>query len=53
MMLLTQWRNTLWTSIKELLLLPKIDNSSPFVTRDKERDLSKSCDYEVMASLPP
>ena len=35
-MLLTQWRNTLWTSIKELFLLPKFNNSSPFATRDKE-----------------
>ena len=35
MTLLTQWRNTLWTSIKELFLLPEFDNSSPSVTRDK------------------
>ena len=39
------------TSIKELLLLPKLDNSSSSDTRD--RDLSKSCDYEVMTSPPP
>ena len=31
-----QWRSALWTSIKELFLLPKSDNISPFVTRDKE-----------------
>ena len=31
----------------ELLLLPKFDNSSPSVTRDKEM----SCDYELMSSL--
>ena len=35
------------TSIKELFLLSKFDKSSSSV-----RDLSKSCDYEVMASLP-
>ena len=35
MTLLTQWRNTLWNSIKEFFLLPKFDNSSPSVTRDK------------------
>ena len=51
-MLLTQWRNTLWTSIKELFLQPKFDNSSPFGTRGKT-DLSKSCNYEVMMSLSP
>ena len=33
----------------ELLLLPKFDNSSPSVTRDKEM----SCDYELMSSLLP
>ena len=32
MMSLPQWRNALWTSIKELLLLPKFDNSSPSAT---------------------
>ena len=31
-----QWRSALWTSIKELFLMPKFDNSSPSVTRDKE-----------------
>ena len=31
-----QWRSTLSTSITEMLLLPKFDNSSPFVTQDKE-----------------
>ena len=30
------WRNALSTFITELLLLPKFDNSSPSVTRDKE-----------------
>ena len=35
MTILTQWRNTLWTSIKELFLLLKFDHSSPSVTRDK------------------
>ena len=30
------WRSTLSTSITELVLLPKFDNSSPSVTRDKE-----------------
>ena len=30
------WRSALSTSIAKLLLLPKFDNSSPFVTRDKE-----------------
>ena len=34
MMLL--WRSALLTSITELLLLPKFDNSCPSVTRDKE-----------------
>ena len=29
-------RSALWTSIKDLFLLPKSDNSSPSVTRDKE-----------------
>ena len=37
------------TFIKELFLPPKFDNSSSSVTRY----LSKSCDYEVMTSLPP
>ena len=46
-----QQRSAIWTSIKELFLLPKFDNSSPSVTRD--RDLSKSSDYQVMRSLPP
>ena len=31
-----QWRNALSTSITELLLLPKFDNSSSCVTWDKE-----------------
>ena len=31
-----QWRSVLSTSITELLLLPKFDNSSSSVTRDKE-----------------
>ena len=31
-----QWRSALSTSITELLLLPKFDNSSPSVTQDKE-----------------
>ena len=31
-----QWRSTLSITITEMLLLPKFDNSSPFVTRDKE-----------------
>ena len=35
---------------KVLFLLPKFDNSSPSVTRNK-RDLSH--DYEIMTSLPP
>ena len=35
MMLLTQWRKTMWTFI-QLFLLPKFDNSSPSVTRGKE-----------------
>ena len=39
------------TSIKEFFLLPKFDNSSSSVTRDKE--ICQSCDYEVMTSLPP
>ena len=30
------YRSGLWTSIKELLWLPKFDNSSPSVTRHKE-----------------
>ena len=30
------WRSALSTSIAKLLLLPKFDNSSPFVTQDKE-----------------
>ena len=30
------WRSALSTSITELVLLPKFDNSSPSVTRDKE-----------------
>ena len=47
-----QWRRALKTSIKELFLLPKFDNSSPTVTREK-RDLSKSYDYHVMTSLLP
>ena len=34
MMLLTQWKNT-WTTVNELFLLPKFDNSSPSETRDK------------------
>ena len=28
--------SALWSSIKELFLLPKFDNSSPFVNRDQE-----------------
>ena len=36
MILLTQWRNTLRTSIQESFLLPKFDNSSPSATRDRE-----------------
>ena len=36
MTLLTQWRNTLWTSTKELFLLSKFDSSNPAVTRHKE-----------------
>ena len=32
----TQWRSALWTSIKELFLLLKFDNSSSSVIRDKE-----------------
>ena len=31
-----QWRSALWTSIKELFLLAKFDNSSPSVTRNKD-----------------
>ena len=31
----SQWRSALSTSITELLLLPKSDNSSPSVTRNK------------------
>ena len=31
-----KWRSALSTSITELLLLPKFDNSSPSVTQDKE-----------------
>ena len=42
-------RSALSTSITELLLLPKFDNSSPSVTRDK--DLSH--DYELVTSLLP
>ena len=34
-MLLPPMENTLWTSIKELFLLPKFDNSSPSVTRER------------------
>ena len=34
----------------ELLLLLKCDNSSPYVTRDKD---ILSHDYELMISLPP
>ena len=30
------WRTALSTSITEFVLLPKFDNSSPSVTRDKE-----------------
>ena len=29
-------RSAMWTSIKELFLLPKSDNISPSVTKDKE-----------------
>ena len=36
MTLLTQWRNTLWISTKELFLLSKFDSSNPTVTRHKE-----------------
>ena len=36
MILLPHWRSALWTSTKELFLLPKFDNSSPSVNRDKE-----------------
>ena len=36
MTLLPQWRNALWTSIKELFLLAKFDNSSHSVIRDKQ-----------------
>ena len=39
-------RSALSTSITELLLLPKFDNSSPPVTRDKE-----IC-HVIMSSLP-
>ena len=35
MTLLPQWRKALSTSIMELLLLPKFDNSSSSVTWDK------------------
>ena len=30
------WRSALWTSLTELLFLPKFDNNSPFVTQDQE-----------------
>ena len=33
--LLAQWRCPLWTSIKELFLLHRFDNSRPSVTRDE------------------
>ena len=36
MTLLPRWRGALSISIKELFLLPKLDNNSPSVTRDKE-----------------
>ena len=36
MMLLPHWRSSLWTSMKELFLLPKFDNGSPSVNRDKK-----------------
>ena len=36
--------------LSRVVLLPKFDNSSPSVTRDKEIYLS--CDCEVMTSLP-
>ena len=30
------WKSDLWTSIKELFLLPKFESSSPSFTKDKE-----------------
>ena len=42
--------SALWTSIKELFLLHKSDNSSPSVTREK--NLSESCGCEVVMQLP-
>ena len=33
---LTPMGSALWTSIKELFLLPKFDSTSPSVTRDEE-----------------
>ena len=39
------------TSIKELFLMPKFDNKSSSVTRDKE--ICQSHVIEVIASLPP
>ena len=47
-----QCRSSPWTSIKELFLLTKFDNSSPLCNQG-QRDLSKSHDYELMMSLPP
>ena len=47
-----QCRSSPWTSIKELFLLTKFDNSSPLCNLG-QRDLSKSHDYELMMSLPP
>ena len=49
-MLLPQWRSALWTSMKELFLLPKFDNSVPSVPRYKEICPSN---YEVMMLLTP
>ena len=37
--------------LKEFILLPKFDNSSPCDLR--YRDLSNSYEYEVMTSVPP
>ena len=44
----SHWISALWTSAKELFLLPKLITVGP-ETRDKE---IKSCEYEVMTSVP-
>ena len=50
MMLLLTMEKSPMDFYQGVVLLPKLDNSSPSVTRDKEIYLS--CDCEVMTSLP-